>query len=296
MTATFRVTHRSGSALMVNGLQRSLARLQDTQERMSTGRQINRPSDSPGGTVTALRLRSEMARTEQYARNADDGLGWLGTADTVLQSALDTLRRARELTIGAQSGAIGAEARQATASEVDNLRAALLEVANTRYGNRLVFAGASPADAAYADTGTYRGDATPINRTLAAGVTVPFTLTGPEVFGPDGSSVFDVLAKLATDLRSDATGALDARLGELDTSAERMRGALATIGARYNRVETLQQKANDQLLTVRSSLSEVEDIDLPKTIVDLQMQEMAYKAALGVTARVIQPSLLDFLR
>ncbi len=72
--------------------------------------------------------------------------------------------------------------------------------------------------------------------------------------------------------------------------------ALGEIGARYNRVETMKNRANHQIVTLRSSLSEVEDIDLPATIMDLQLQETAYKAALSATARVIQPSLVDFLR
>ena len=58
----------------------------------------------------------------------------------------------------------------------------------------------------------------------------------------------------------------------------------------------MKSAAEGSLVSLANSLSEVEDIDLPKTIVDLQLQEVAYKAALGATARVVQPSLLDFLR
>lgn len=49
-------------------------------------------------------------------------------------------------------------------------------------------------------------------------------------------------------------------------------------------------------MALRGSLAQVENIDLPKTIVELQMQQVAYQAALGATAKVIQPTLLDFLR
>ena len=50
------------------------------------------------------------------------------------------------------------------------------------------------------------------------------------------------------------------------------------------------------MLNLRSSLAEVEDTDLPRTIMELQMQEIAYQAALGATSRAMQPSLLEFLR
>jgi flagellar hook-associated protein 3 FlgL len=72
--------------------------------------------------------------------------------------------------------------------------------------------------------------------------------------------------------------------------------AQASVGARSNRVQSLQQTANDRQVDLQSQLSEVEDIDLPKTITDMTLQQTAYQAALGATAKVIQPSLMDFLR
>ena len=82
----------------------------------------------------------------------------------------------------------------------------------------------------------------------------------------------------------------------LDKAIDRMVSTLGDIGARFNRLETVKATAQGDLVSLANSLAEVEDIDLPKTIVELQMQEVAYEAALGATARVIQPSLLDFLR
>ena len=89
---------------------------------------------------------------------------------------------------------------------------------------------------------------------------------------------------------------LNGGLVNLDKGINSVITSLGQIGARFNRVESMRDAAEGQLLNLANNLSEVEDIDLPKTIVDLQMQEVAYKAALGATARVVQPSLLDFLR
>ena len=84
--------------------------------------------------------------------------------------------------------------------------------------------------------------------------------------------------------------------GALDTAMETVRTAQASVGARSNRVDSMQQTANDRHLELQTQLTEVEDIDLPKTITDMTMQQTAYQAALGATAKVIQPSLMDFLR
>ena len=62
------------------------------------------------------------------------------------------------------------------------------------------------------------------------------------------------------------------------------------------RVEQAAVRAADAETGLANSLSEIENTDLPQAMVELQMQEVAYQAALAATARVLQPSLLDFLR
>jgi flagellar hook-associated protein 3 FlgL len=77
---------------------------------------------------------------------------------------------------------------------------------------------------------------------------------------------------------------------------DRVTGALSEVGTRTARVERALQSAKDAELGLTNSLSEIENTDLPKAMVELQMQEVAYQAALAATARVLQPSLVDFLR
>ena len=150
--------------------------------------------------------------------------------------------------------------------------------------------------------GAYQGDAGVAVRTVATGTQVEVNVTGPEVFGDEtDSQLFDVLSGLVAQLRGTpggAGGVVDVRdgLSKLDRALDRMIGAVGKVGARTNRIEAMKTQAEESLVTLTNSLSEVESIDLPKTIMELQMQEIAYKAALGATARVVQPSLLDFLR
>jgi flagellar hook-associated protein 3 FlgL len=123
-------------------------------------------------------------------------------------------------------------------------------------------------------------------------------MTGPEVFGSGDTQLFDVLANLSKTPPGAGVRPGRARRGDRPAgrATNRIISALGTIGARTNRMETMLTRAKDSLISLTNNLNEVESIDLPRTIVDLQMQEVAYKAALGATARVVQPSLLDFLR
>ena len=88
-----RVTQNMLARGTMDNLQRSLARTARLQEQLSTGRQLNRPSDSPSGLVTSMQSRSALARTEQHLRNADNATGWLDTADSALQGSVTMLQR-----------------------------------------------------------------------------------------------------------------------------------------------------------------------------------------------------------
>src|SRR2546421_3969192 len=131
MSSAFRITQRSLSTSTLAGLQANLARLQDTQARLSSGRAISRPSDSPTGTMAALRLRTDLDRLTQLDRNADDGLARLGTADKALTDGLAILREARDAVIQGANGSLSATDREALAGQVDGLRASLLAGGNT---------------------------------------------------------------------------------------------------------------------------------------------------------------------
>ena len=294
---TFRVTERSIATNVLTGLQGNLSRLGDTQQRLSSGKQINRPSDSPIGTVASMQYRSEIATTRQYSRNADDGVGWLGTADTALSSVVDLVNRARDQVLqGMSAGSAGTQdAREALATEIDNLRNQAIGLANSTYLDRPVFGGTTAGRAAYDSNGGYIGDSGTVQRTVGANLKVRVDTDGNAVLGSGGSSVFKVLADVADDLRNNPS-ALKADLDRIDQVSGTLHAAQSSVGARYNQLTQARQAADDKVLSLTSQLSDVEDIDLPKTLTDLQLQQTAYQAALAAAGRVVQPSLVDFLR
>ena len=296
MSSAFRITERSLSTSALAGLQASLSQLQDTQAKLSSGKAISRPSDSPSGTMTALRLRAGIDRADQFDRNASDGLARLGTTDSALQDGLDTLRSARNAVVSGTNAALSASDREALAEQVDGLRQSLLAVANTTYLNQPVFAGTSSASEAYDANGTYQGDSGTVNRTIAPGVSVAVNATGEDAFGPAGDDIFKTLSDISNDLRTNPSKLSTTDLNKLDAGYLRMQNTLASVGSRYHQIDIMQQRNQTNQLDAKTQLSSVEDVDVAATTVDLQMQEVAYQAALGATARSIQPSLIDFLK
>lgn len=295
-----RISSQSLTRTNQGNLQRALARTARLQEQLSSGKAINKPSDAPAGAASALQYRTSLRRADQLQRNASDGLGWLQEADSALTSTLDVVRRARDLALSGINGAMGPSDRAGLAEEVKGLREQAISLANTSRLGRPIFAGnAAPApgqpDVAYDATGTYKGDAGTVDRAVAPGVSLQVNATGPEVFGPAGSSLFDVLSRIESHLRTDPSQ-LQADVSALDTVFTGIQKAQATIGARTNQLEALTARVALVQDSQKAALAEIEDIDLPKTISDLQVQNLAYQAALSATAKSVQPSLMDFLR
>jgi flagellar hook-associated protein 3 FlgL len=63
-----------------------------------------------------------------------------------------------------------------------------------------------------------------------------------------------------------------------------------------NRLEAVQSQLESMYLNLKKNLSEIEDANMAKTITDFTNQQNLYQAALAVGSRILQPSLIDFMR
>jgi flagellar hook-associated protein 3 FlgL len=296
--SNLRVTQRMMVNSSLTALQLGMGRLAETQEQLSTGRLINRPSDSPTGTNEAMRIRAQLAADTQHTRNSQDALSWMGQTDSTLQSMLDQVHRARDLILqGSSTGSNGPDARNALATELTQIRQSLLGLANTQHLGRPIFGGTTGGTDAYDKaTGAFVGADFAVSRTVKDGVSVAINVTGPQAFSTaSGDDLFTVMGDAISQMTSDPT-ALGGSLDRLDAVASQMKSALADLGTRYGRVQSAMSSLQDTSLNNQNRLSEVENVDVAKAVLDLQMQQVAYQASLGATARVLQPSLMDFLR
>jgi flagellar hook-associated protein 3 FlgL len=161
---------------------------------------------------------------------------------------------------------------------------------------RPLFGGVTSGSKAYDSTGAWVGTAgAPIERRISDAETLRVDLTGPEAFGAPGNDLFAIVGRIADHMVNDPTQ-LATDLADLDVAMKGMTGALASVGARGARLERVEQVNAERQLTLHSALAETENIDLPNTIMNLEMQKVGYEAALAATAKALQPTLLDFLR
>ena len=216
-------------------LSSSLGRLQATQTRLSTGKQLTKASDDPTVAADAMSLRRQLERSSQRTRALNDADGWLGAADSALTAGLDRLARAKEIAVrAANTGALpDANARLALATEIRSIREDLIGLANSTVGGRSIFNGTATGPA-YDAAGTYLGNTASVVRDVAPKTTVAVNLTGPQIFGVGGGpvgNVFEVLDRLANAVAAGDSSAIATEHANLDA-----RDADAGFGDRRDRL------------------------------------------------------------
>ena len=300
-----RITNGMISRSVLSDLNRADLQLNATQRRLSSGRQITKPSDDPYGTSRAMVLRNDLEGNRQYQRNISDAQAWTSVTDTALGKIGDTLSRVRELTVQAGSDTQGATARNAIASEIDQLIEGIKQEANASYAGHSVLGGTAVTQRPYG-TGVagdaYQGDSGAIIREIGPGVQIKVNATADTILGSGGGDgkLIDTLRNISAHLKSGIPADIDALrttdLSALTTQGDALSQVRASIGSISNRLDTAQSRLQEIEETTTKLLSDTEDADMAQTMVQFSQQQNAYQAALRSGANIVQASLLDYLR
>jgi flagellar hook-associated protein 3 FlgL len=292
-----RVTAGMSQRHVLSDLRRVQEQLADAQERVSSQKQIEKPSDDPLGAERAVRLRSELDTTSAYGTAVDESKSWLDATDSALSSITDIVQTARELTVQAANGATTPAARQSIKVQLDALTEQLKTTLNGAYDGRYIFSGTAtdtpPYDLTSATPDAYQGDANPVVRQIGPGVSVQVNVTADDVL----SGLLPALRSISAHLQSnDAASLQTTDLQALDAGMDVVTTARSKVGAVTNRVDAAGERLADLHDVTTVFLSKTEDADMPQALTDLSAQQNALSAALRGGATLIQQSLMDFLR
>lgn len=292
---------------VLNDLTRQQLRILALQEQLSTGQTVNRPSDGTLETRRAISARGEVSKNEQYITNISNLGPGLQESDSALQTSISVLQRVRELTLQGASGSNAPLQREQIAIEVNQLLESILETANRESNGRFIFGGTvtrTPPFVATRDAAgeivsvAYAGNDEIIRQEVQDGILVSANEPGSAVYtaaGASGADIFQTVLDIRENLRAGDLNALETRLDELASAQEQVLISLARVGSIQNRVDRVRsnlEEINQQLLQV---ISDNIDADFAETILQLNAQSNALQASLNAGARVIQPSLLNFL-
>jgi flagellar hook-associated protein 3 FlgL len=301
-----RVTHLITSRTVLAGINDASARLDRTQQKLSTGKEILRPSDDPLAAHRALSLRAEVEGLRQYQGNVTDGVGWQTATDIALQRTNDYITRARELVIQGASDGTSPQGRASIAEEIDQLVEAVKQEASATFAGRFIFSGTQTDTPPYAVGGadTYAGNSEKFARQIGPRVSVPVNTVSVDLLGNGRAAGDDrllhVLRDIADHLRSgtaaDANLLRTTDIARLDQNVDVLLGLRAEVGARSNRLDVAGGRLAEIEENTGRLLADTEDADMAKAMVDFSMQQAVYQSALRSGANIVQASLLDFLR
>jgi flagellar hook-associated protein 3 FlgL len=303
---TMRITEGMTRRVVLQDLGSSKARLTQLQREIASGKRITRPCDDPFGAGRTLQLSGELEGFKQYKSNVDDGIGWVTATETALTRITDTVQRARELLVQGGNDSNGQVAREGIAAEIEALTEAVKQEANVTYDGRYIFAGTATETQPYelGPGDAYNGDEGTIQRVIGKGVSLGVNVDIQTILGNGAGAadnkLLDVLRDIAVDLRGGTAANAEALRGtdleRLSANIDELTRVRAVVGATTNRLSTAGTRLEQLQEAGLTQLSHVYNVDMAEALVNYSSEQAAYETALHAGAKLIQPSLMDFLR
>ncbi|MBE7445060.1 MAG: flagellar hook-associated protein FlgL [Planctomycetia bacterium] len=302
---SFRITQESIKRTTLSNININLKKMMEIQEKLSTGKQINRPSDDPSGTRKVLGLKGEESQVQQYLDNAMAAKEQIDFTYNTLDGIQDIIFQIKSLTMQASNDTLGQQERNIIAAELNELMESILQNVNTNNNGRYLFSGTktstSPFTATRDSNGkissvSYNGNNEEIKYQTGSDTYMQVNTPGGALF--QNNAIFSTLTSLRDELESstyDSSTFLGLR-NNLDTATNTLLTEVTTLGAKANRLELTANSLNSSLVALKELISYTEDADIASLIMDLKNQENVLQSSLETGARIIQPSLLDFLR
>lgn len=321
-----RVTNNMLVNNMVYNLNQNLKKLEKLQYQLATGKKFRVPSDDPIGASKSLKFNTDISKLEQYERNVKDALSWMSDTEAALGEIGEVLKRAKELTVDAANGTKTTEDLNKIREEIDQLKEHLIQIANTTYAGRHVFSGYKTDQELLDENGNYKinlelldDEAEIFEYNVGVSEKVKVNTLGSRVFGkvdfdedtktivgsPEFSFEVDagdkpyliaVFEELSDGLQNGNHDKIQQALTNLDNAMEQVLSVRAEVGAKMNRLELTDKKLGVQIVSVKELLSYNEDVDIAEAFMNINVAQNVYVSSLMTGARIIQPTLVEFLR
>jgi len=318
-----RITNSIMTNEALNQLGSNLSSLSAMQKKLSSGQNINRPSDDPIGLTRVLDLSNTIRTDDRYAANVQDALSEANTGDTVMGNMADLVQRAQELATQGANFTNNQDGRNAIALEIDQIINQLVQLGNTDISGKYIFGGFKTDTAPFSRNGdyiTYNG--TPTTESwqrsveISRGIQLTTNINGdsllgqvqvtaaapplPATYSASSHGLFKTLIDLKQDLQAggdpNQLTEIRSRLDELTTDLNTVLSNQAIVGSTTNRLQVTQDRLDERKSILTQQYSSIQDIDMPSLVANMNQQQNLFEASLSVTGRIMQTSLLDYLK
>ena len=286
--------------LQMESIYRHSGKIVELSQQAASGKRVLKPSDDPLAAQRIVDLKSELEQIEPAKQTISYVQGWLSTTETALEDIEMTLRSAKELAMSQATETSSELTRQITAEEAKTLYDQIIQLSNTKYGNRYIFGGTqtqlSPVTTDPADpynNPIYQGNRQNIDVMTNGDNTMTMNLTAGEVLQDSG--ILSTLSDLIGALESNDTQGIQGTLEQMDSQLDSLLGQIGTVGTRINDIQFDDNYLSDHEVTLTETLSQFEDADVTKVYMELVNEQTAYQAALKTTIQITSMNLIKLL-
>ena len=302
-----RVTANMSAENSMYNIQQGRVKLDKLQELISSGQNINRPSDDPISSRVLLEISDKLKTIDQFSSNIDKATTWSKYASTAIQGMSDIVNLAKKIAGTINTGSDDANIRQSAHDQLVDLKKQLVDMGNTQYGDQYLFAGANNASPPFNYTNnTYGGDSSQLSIEITQNSTQALNITGDRLLQGIGASpsygstdilaAFDsMIAAVGDNVTPSSVAGISTAATALENGAKQLNIATSDILSRQTRLAsmgTLNDNNKNTLLSIATGLQEV---DYAKLGVEQTQQQLAFNASLSATAKLTQLSLLDYM-
>jgi len=288
--------------------------LQQSVERLSTGKRINSAKDDAAGLAIASSMTSQIKGMNQAIRNANDGMSMAQTAEGSLGEVTNMLQRIRELSVQSASGTYDGDGRANLQAEVTELTAQMKDIiTNTKFNGVPLFSigkevtttpvdakGEVKTDPINIQVGSNSGEIVKLKfggLDLARIVGGKTTMTAAEATAAGGSAVAGDAITVDPLNIGDATKA-SAALASLTTALTTVNTSRASLGASQNRLQSVVNNLTSNVTNLTDARSRIEDADFSAETTNLAKAQILSQASTAMLAQAnqSQQSVLSLLR
>lgn len=296
-----RITQSMMQDNLLRHLFNSQAQMDKYLTQITTGKKIRRPSEDPVVAMKGITYRTEVAEVEQFRRNASEVWTWMDHSDDVLDKATKAIQRIEELAIQAANDTYSDDERRSIQEEVKELRDQLVDLANTQVNGKYIFNGTNTDKPRIVTGGNfeYEVNTDELNNMhdvlieVSKGIKFPANVDPKDIFN---NELFENIHNFIENLESGTSEDFNNDIGKLNESALNIINGRAQLGARMNRLELVEDRLGHQEVIAQDIMAKNEGVDFEEAVMNLLTQEVVHRAALAAGTKIIQPSLIDFLR
>lgn len=311
-----RVTNNMLLSNYLKNISSNLGTVGKMQQQMASGKRITKISDDPIGAISSMQVRVKLYKSEQYQKNVDRALTWLDETESSVLELNEVIKTAYETAVGMSSDTMDDEERSAAAQLIKQLRDHVMTIGNAKSNDKYIFGGYNVSNAPFtlnaSSNITYNGlDMTDSANAAALGamaqdsmnyavgfnIAMDVSTTGVQLMGTGDENLYVILDDLYNALESNASGGeLTGFTKKLQESQNDVLSIAAEIGGKVNRLELIQNRFEDDILTYTDRKSKIEDVDQAEAIMNYKMAQSVYESSLQIGSNIIQPSLVNFLK